>query len=77
MGPKKLEQGKYIVIPMTYKPNFFSKYVVIARSKRREIEFADYLDMPWDDLPDDDIDVIMKMRKKQVIMQEMMKKMTI
>ena len=55
-GPKKLEQGKYIVIPMTYKPNFFSKYVVIARSKRREIEFADYLDMPWDDLPGDDID---------------------
>ena len=55
-GPKKLEQGKYIVIPMTYKPKFYSKYVIVARSKRREIEFVDYLDMPWDDLPDDDDD---------------------
>ena len=64
-GPKKLEQGKYIVIPMTYKPKFFSKYVVIARSKRREIEFADYLDMPWDDIPDDDMDSDDEVEKKR------------
>ena len=50
---------------MTYKPKFFSKYVVIARSKRREIEFADYLDMPWDDIPDDDMDSDDEVEKKR------------
>ena len=35
---------------------FYSKYTIIARSKRREIEFVDYLDMPWDDLPGDEVD---------------------
>jgi hypothetical protein len=53
--PRKLEQGKYILIPMTFEPKFYSKYTVIARS-RKQIEFADHLDMRWDEANPDDED---------------------
>ena len=43
------------MIPMTFEPKFYSKYTVIARS-RKQIEFADHLDMRWDEANPDDED---------------------